>query len=205
MVLAGGEAGDVDYYSYVGMVMPLGQRRDGRGFVQRYWLDRFGYEYDSGNTQVEADAWGAEAAVGYGWSSTRGWSEVSVGARYTDTDLDPDDRSAGARGSQTGAKLQFQGEWAVTDPWRFGFIGSFANQQNSYWSRARLMRSTGERSALGAEALVGGNDEYSSTAAGAVLTFRPRETDWSIGLHAGYRWQEESDSPYAGVELGYAF
>lgn len=205
ILLAGGEAGDTDYYSYVGLALPLGSRQDGRGFVQRYWLDRFGYEYDSGSTRIEADAYGAEAAVGYVWSSPRGWSEASVGARYTDTDLDPDDPSAEARGSQLGAKVQFQGEWSVAAPWRVGLIASWANQQSAYWSRARLMRQVAPRTALGAEVVAGGNDESRSTAAGAAMTLRPGETDWSIGLHAGYRWQEESDSIYAGIELGYSF
>jgi hypothetical protein len=205
LLLAGGEAADSDYYTYVGLVMPLGPRTDGRGFVQRYWLDRFGYEYDSGNQRIEADVWGGEAAVGYAWSSPRGWSELSAAARFTDTDLDPDDPSAEARGSQLGAKLQFQGEWTVTGPWRAGVIASFANQQNSYWTRGRLMRALSPRTSLGGEALTGGNDEYRSTATGAVMTFRPAETDWTIGVHAGYRWQEETDSVYAGIELGYSF
>jgi hypothetical protein len=204
-LLAGGEAADSDYYSYVGVSMPLGPRKDGRGFVQRYWLDRFGYEYDSANRRIDADAWGGEAAVGYAWSSPGSWNEISAGVRYTDTELSPDDPSADARGSQVGAKLQFQGEWTVTERWRAGFIGSFANQQSAYWSRVRLMRNTSDRSAVGVEALAGGNDEYNSSAAGAVMTFRPAASDWSIGVHAGYRWQEETDSVYAGVELGYAF
>jgi hypothetical protein len=205
LLLAGGEAADSDYYTYVGLVMPLGLRKDGRGFVQRYWLDRFGYEYDSGSRRIEADAWGGEAAVGYAWSSPRGWSEVSAGVRYTDTDLSPDDRSADARGSQVGAKLQFQGEWTLAGAWRGGVIGSFANQQSAYWSRVRLVRSTGARTELGVEALAGGNDEYRATAAGAVVTLRPAGTDWNLGVHAGYRWQEDTDSVYAGIELGYSF
>ena len=103
--LAGGEAADSDYYTYLGVSMPLGPRKDGRGFVQRYWLDRFGYEYDSGSRRIEADVWGGEAAVGYAWSSPRGWSEISAGVRYTDTDLSPDDPSADARATQAIARV----------------------------------------------------------------------------------------------------
>jgi hypothetical protein len=205
LLLAGTEVGDTNYYSYVGVALPLGERRDGQGFVQRYWLDRFGYEYDSGNTRIDADAWGTEAALGYVWASVRGWSEVSVGARFTDTDLEPDDPEAESRGSQLGTKLQLQGEMVLAEPWRLGFVGSYANQQNEYWSRMRLMRTNGSRRALGGELIAGGNDESSSMAAGAAMTFHPAATDWSIGLHAGYRWQDESDGVYAGVELGYAF
>ena len=104
LVLFGGEVADAAYYSYFGTVLPFGTRAGGRCWFQRYWVDAFGYEYDGGPGRVQADAYGLEAAVGYGGSSERGWWSTSLGLRYTDTSLDPDDPDAGARGSQLGGK-----------------------------------------------------------------------------------------------------
>ena len=95
--------------------------------MQRYWLDRYGYEYEGAPGLVQADVWGAEAALGYGGASTDGRSNVSLGARFTDTDLDPDDPKASARGSQLGAKVQAEIEHAHRAGWvaRRGAIASY--------------------------------------------------------------------------------
>jgi len=205
LFLTGGEVADAAYYSYVGAVLPLGQRKNGRGWTQRYWLDAFGYEYDGAPGRVQADAYGAEAALGYGGSNERGWWNASLGLRYTDTDLDPDDPSASARGSQLGGKLQLEADGKVAEGWRLGGIASYSNEQNGYWARARLMRGATPARAFGVEAVANGNDEADATAAGFVATFQPAASRWSIALKAGYRWQEDADGAYGGVELGYGF
>jgi hypothetical protein len=205
LVLAGGEVAESSYYSYAGTVLPLGRRNDGRGFLQRYWIDRFGYEYDTGQRRIKASAYGAEAALGYGTSFPQGWATASLGLRYTNTDLTPDDTSAQARGSQVGLKLDVQAEREVAPQWRAGAIASYVTQQNAYWGRVRLMRSLSPGRALGGEIVLGGNSESHSTSAGFVLTIQPQAAPWSIGLRAGYRTQSSGDSAYGGVELGYAF
>jgi hypothetical protein len=205
LFLAGGEYSDVAYYSYAGLVLPGPGRENGRGFIQRYWLDRFGYEYDGGPGRVEASAWGAEAALGYGASSASGWWTVSLGLRYTDTDLTPDDPGAEARGSQLGGKVQVELEHALSSQWRAGAIASYANQQNGYWGRFRLMHDASPARAFGVELVANGNDEADSTAAGLVFTTRPAQSKWSVSLKAGYRFQDEGDGAYGGLEFGYGF
>jgi hypothetical protein len=60
--------------------------------------------------------------------------------------------------------------------------------------------------ACGLEAVASGNDEADSTAVGLVTTFRPNAgSRWTIGLKAGYRFQDDADGVYGGVELGYGF
>ncbi len=205
LLLAGGELADTAYYSYVGAVLPFGERVQGRGWFQRYWLDAFGYEYDGGPGRIQADALGVEGAVGYGGSSERGWWSTSVGVRYTDTSLDPDDRSASARGSQLGAKFQLEGEATLAPEWRISAIASYTNEQHGYWTRMRLMRGNPSTHAFGIEALAGGNDEADSTAIGVVTSFRTGPASpWTIGLKAGYRFQDDADGAYGGVELGYS-
>lgn len=205
LFLAGGEVADAAYYGYAGLVLPLPGHADGRGFLQRYWLDRFGYEYDGGVGRVKANALGAEAALGYGASSARGWATGWIGLRYTDTSLSPDDREASARGRQLGAKLQLEGERSVAEAWRIGAIGSWSNEQDAYWGRVRVMRAVSTTRAVGVEFVANGNQEADSTAAGLVLELRPADRRWSVGLKAGYRFQDDVDGVYGGVELGYGF
>jgi hypothetical protein len=187
LLLVGAEAADAAYYSYVGALVPFGERKDGRGWYQRYWVDAFGYEYDGGPGRVEADAYGVEAALGYGGSDELGWWSVSAGLRHTDTRLEPDDRQARARGSQLGG------------------IASYSNEQNGYWVRGRLMHGATQTRTFGVEAVANGNDEADATAAGFVTTFRPGQARWTVGLKAGYRFQDDADGAYGGLEFGYAF
>jgi hypothetical protein len=203
LLLFGGEVAEAAYYSYLGTVLPFGTRHEGRGWFQRYWVDAFGYEYDGGPGRVQADAYGLEGALGYGGSDETGWWSVSMGLRYTDTSLDPDDRSASARGSQLGAKLQVDFERRLTDDWRLGGIASYSSEQNGYWVRARLMH--GSARAFGVEAVANGNDEADATALGVVTSFQPAGSQWTVGLKAGYRFQQDADGAYAGLEFGHAF
>jgi len=203
--LAGAEYSDVAYYTYTGLILPGPKRENGRGFLQRYWLDRFGYEYDGAPGRVEASAWGAEAALGYGAASAGGWWTVSLGLRYTDTDLTPDDPRAQARGSQLGGKLQLELEQPLSADWRIGAIASYSNRQNGYWGRARLMFTPQPARAFGAEVVVNGNDEADSVATGLVLALRPTSSAWSVAFRAGYRFQDEEDGVYGGLEIGYGF
>jgi hypothetical protein len=206
LLLAGGEYSDAAYYSYVGMILPgPGKRENGRGFVQRYWLDSFGYQYDGAPGLVKASAYGAEAALGYGASSPAGWATFSIGARYTNTDLSPNDPSATARGQQWGAKFQLEGERQLSDDWRAGGIASYTAGQDGYWARARLMHRSDGPVALGGEVIANGNQEAHSTALGAVLTVQPRASRWSVSVKAGYRFQTDADGAYGGLEFGYGF
>ncbi len=203
--LAGGEIARQAYYGYAGLVLPGPMREAGQGFVQRYWLDRFGYEYDGAPGRVKARAYGAEAALGYSGSSAAGWWGAYLGLRYTDTTLTPDDTSAKARGTQTGIKLQAEVDHQVASNWRAGAIVSFSSKQDAYWSRLRLMRMATPTTAWGVEAIASGNSESRWRAAGVVLSLRPVK-DWSIALKTGYRAESGDDNgAYGGIELGVAF
>jgi hypothetical protein len=206
LFLAGGELADTAYYSYAGLVLPGPGRENGRGLFQRYWVDALGYEYDGTPGRIEADAWGAEAAIGYGTSSAKGWGSASLGVRYTDTSLSPDDPKATARGSQVGVKVQFDGETEIAPSWRVGGIASYTTAQNGYWIRGRLMHRADSGTGLGAEAVANGNDEAQSTSVGLVLEFRPGSSRWTVSLKGGYRFQDDDDdSPYGGLDVGYGF
>jgi len=205
LALLGGDLGNDAYYSYAGLMLPGPGNDSGRGLLQRYWVDAFGYEYDSASQRIEASAYGLEAALGYGASNEKGWASGFIGLRYTDTDLTPDDTSASARGSQLGFKVDLQGEREIATGWRGNLILSFANKQRAYWTRARLMRALTSRQSLGVEVVAGGNDESRSRGGGAVYTFQPGQSAWSVGLKAGYRDDSDQSGAYGGIELGYSF
>jgi hypothetical protein len=203
--LAGSELARQADYSYVGLVLQGPMRAGGRGLMQRYWLDHFGYEYDGAPGHVKARAHGAEAALGYGASSAAGWWSVYLGLRYTDTTLTPDDASAKARGAQTGVKLQLEADQLVSSGWRAGAIVSYVSKQDAYWSRLRLMHSATSATTWGIEAIAAGNSESRWRAAGVVLSLQPAK-DWSVALKTGYRAQSgESHGAYGGLEVGLAF
>lgn len=205
LLLSGGELADHAYYGYVGTVLPLGARRDGRGFVQRYWLDRFGYEYEGAPGRIRARAWGAEAALGYAVPWADGWAAASLGLRHTDTELSPEDPSAEARGSQTGLKLQLEGERSLGRGWRAAAIASWSDRQDAYWARLRLMRPLGTGHRAGAELVAGGNDESRARAAGVVWSLTPGTGPWSFSIKGGYRREHDGAGAYGGLELGYSF
>ena len=205
LLLLGGEVADAAYYSFVGALLPMGAREGGRGWFQRYWIDAFGYEYDGGPGRVQADAYGLEGALGYGGANELGWWSVSLGLRYTDTSLEPDDEGANARGSQLGGKFQVDFERRLADRWRVNGIASYTSEQNGYWMRGRLMHGASPTRGLGFEALANGNDEADAVAVGLVKTFEPAASGFSVGLKAGYRFQDDADGAYGGVEFGYPF
>jgi Cellulose biosynthesis protein BcsS len=206
LFLAGGEYSDAAYYTYSGLILPgPGPRENGRGFVQRYWVDWFGYQYDGAPGRVDAEAYGLEAALGYGTSSATGWGTASVGARFTNTHLSPDDPSATARGRQWGLKVQLEGEQDLAPSWRAGAIASYTAGQGGYWGRLRVMRRAGDSQSFGGEAIANGNSEAHSTAVGLVYAVHPRSSKWSVNLKAGYRFQADADGAYGGLELGYGF
>lgn len=205
MFLAGGDAADGTYYGYTGLVLPAFGRHDGRGFFQRYWLDRYGYEYDAAAGRIEANAWGAEAALGWGSGSETGWGSVSLGVRYTNTDLSPDDPQATARGDQVGVKFQVEGEHQLAESWRAGGIASYTSAQNGYWGRVRLLHGPAQGTAFGLELIAAGNDEYNSTAEGLLVRIQPQAARWSLLLRGGYRQQTSFDGAYGGLEFGYSF
>lgn len=203
--LTGGEAAETDYYTYVGVIVPGAGWKNGKGLFQRYWIDQFGYEYNGAPGRVEASTWGGEVALGYVTPNPRGWWSASVGLRYTDTSLSPDDPNASARGTQASAKIQLEIDQALATDWRIGAIGSYTLKQNQYWGRLRITRRVSPHWSLGCEGVVNGNDETDSIASGLVLIWHPPSSSWSLGLKAGYRQQDISDGGFAGIELGNSF
>lgn len=197
-LLGGGEASRGAFYTYAGTVLPL--PGSNKGWVQRYWLDYFGYRYDGPPGEVDARAWGGEALAGYRWSSGSSWGAAFAGLRYTDTHLSPDDPGSNVRGSRLGIKLQLEGEMPVAPAWRAGAIGSFAFAQSGYWARLRVQRELPNGWLLGPEVVIAGNPDYYSRSYGLALSGL-RWVGGHAAFKAGYRDESSGHSAYVGVEL----
>ncbi len=59
--------------------------------------------------------------------------------------------------------------------------------------------------AFGVEAVAVGNDETDAVATGFVASFQPTGSKWSAAVKAGYRFQQDADGAYGGLEVGYSF
>lgn len=202
----GAEGSDSAYSGYVGVLVPsesLGEQ--GSGWFQRYWADTFGYEYLGPPGLVEAEAYGAEAAIGWSASSANGYGAVSIGYRFVDTELSPDDLTASARGGKSGAKVQFDGERRFSADWKAQVIASYTTSFDGYWSRLRMLNTSSPSVHLGLEVAAQGNDEYDAWLSGLVAVFQPSDGAWSVALKAGYRFQDDLDGAYGGLELSRRF
>lgn len=203
-VLAGAEAAPESSYAYLGMVLPLADGADGAGrFVQRYWVDHLTYAYDGQPGEVEAEAWGGEAALGYTRAQGRAWWAVYGGLAYRDTDLDPDDRSSEARGSHTRLRLQLEGETDLVAGLRLNANASYVFGVDSYWTRLRLFYPLAGGLRVGPELVYQGDDDYQANQVGAVLDGL-RLQQASLAVKAGIsRLEGQSSTGYVGIELGY--
>lgn len=203
-VLAGAEASPESSYAYLGMVLPLAGGGEGAGrFVQRYWVDHLTYAYDGQPGEVEAEAWGGEAALGYTRALGRAWWAVYGGLTYRDTDLDPDDRSSEARGSHTRLRLQLEGEADLVAGLRLNANASYVFGLDAYWTRLRLFHPLTGHLRVGPELVFQGDDDYQANQVGVVLDGLRLEQA-NLAVKAGVsRLEGQSSTGYVGFELGY--
>lgn len=208
LVLAGAEggAGDTEnYYTYVGLVAPLTGDHLGNGFVQRYWVDFLGYSYET-NRQIDAQAVGLEAALGYQESGKAGWGAAYLGLRYNNTNLSPDDPANRTEGEHLWVKTQLEGELKLAETWKLGGIASYIFSAESFWLRTRLLHPLEQGLSTGPEVVFMGDPNYRAWQFGWVVTgFKPWQ-DVEIGLKAGVRITDGSAvNGLIGIELARMF
>ncbi|MCW8828162.1 MAG: cellulose biosynthesis protein BcsS [Gammaproteobacteria bacterium] len=203
---AGVETSPDNSYAYTGLLMPAFGGNLGEGFVQRYWLDRVSYRYDSDNRTIEAEAPGVEAALGYASPTSRGSVTGLLGILYRDTRLRPDDPDSAARGGQWRIKAQVESTQQLTGALELGLTGSYIFGQQGYWARVRLGRAFGNGRRAGPELVFQGDPDYQVTQAGVFLTGLEITPTVQAGLKAGIRNQRNKASRgYFGVEISALF
>ena len=186
---------------------PLPGSTLGNGFVQRYWAEYLTYEYVGGSDQdIEAKAPGVEAALGYQKGYETGYFGVYAGLYHRNVSLSPDDPNSSVRGSQTRLRVQLEVEQRFATAWRVNGIASYVFVQESYWTRARLLRAVRGPLLFGVEAVVQGDPEYKGNQVGLVLTGFQPVPGLDLGFKLGAKKIEgRSTVAYVGFELGKLF
>lgn len=203
VLLSGVEASRDNAYAYLGMVTPLPGNALGKGWVQRYWLDHVAYSYDKTSAvAVDAKVDGFEAALGYQGSDPSGWWAAYAGARYAHTRFSPDDPDNDDRGTRLRAKLQLEGETALSPAWKINAIASHVVGADNYWARLRLQTRLTSGLDVGPEVIMQGARNYSAYRLGAYVGNIGLGKRAALTLKAGFaKPDNDSAAPYAGAEL----
>lgn len=162
LLLAGASDSPLSNFSYVGVLMPLGDGRLGRGWILRQWVDRVTYQYNGFTPDIQAVAYDYSPALGYQWELDGGVNQAALyaGVDTVHTRLDPYDPGNVDRG--THVRVTMQGELTTNiSGWmqnRLLLEGQFGN--GSYFMRDRLLWRIGTGYTLGPEVVAQGSHEY---------------------------------------------
>lgn len=203
VALAGIEASRDSSYAYLGLVLPFPSQQLGNGFVQRYWLDYIGYQYDKTEQQaIEAKVAGVEASVGYQQSNATSWWGIYLGPRFANTRLSPYDPLNEDRGGRLRAKLQLEGETEIGKGWRINGIASHLIGNSNYFTRIRLQTTLRNQLRVGPEVIVQGDSNYRAYRVGGFLGNIMITPNTALTLKLGMSKLESAPaSLYAGAEF----
>lgn len=203
LFLTGAEVTSVSSsYLYAGTSIPLPESTMAKGYVLHLWVDYLTYSYESNPADIDATAHSVSASLGYHDSGTGYWWNTRAGVVYTDTRLSPDDPANDSAGTDTGLKLQLEGERQMTADSRINGNLEFISSRTAYWGRVRYLMRNSDETYDGPEFTYQGDPNYSALQLGWVLTGIPFNNDWNLGVKTGFRLDGGSVSVYAGVELG---
>ena len=205
IALAGTELNPGNTYAYAGVVLPL-PGIFGDGFLQRYWADRLTYSFDSNGRKIDAEQWGAEVLFGYRKPYSQGWWAAYAGPVYRNIQFSPDIANLSNRGGAFRGKIQFEGEYMLSEAWRVNAIASYVTGQHNYWLRGRLLYSTRNRVSVGPEVITLGDNNFQIVQFGWAILAAEVLPKTGVGIKFGARKAEgERATGYLGIELGRSF
>ena len=185
-VFAGGETGR-DWSAYAGAVWALEMGGDARWAV-RGIASTGGYDYRSSSVEVESKYGQAEVVLLRQTSGAWGYLNVGGGARFTDTDLEPDDPGNGRRGGRWDALIAADGVRRIQD-WEVGGFATYGVDMEEYFVRGRVTRGVGTNGLrLGVETVVQGDPNYDRQGVALVAMHRQDSgLEWTAtaGLRGG--------------------
>lgn len=185
-VFAGAEAGR-DWSAYAGAVWAPDTPGDARWAV-RAVASTGAYDYRSSGNQVDATYGQAEAVVLRQMSGAWGYLNLGGGARFTDTDLDPDDPGNGRRGGRWDALISADGVRRM-DAWEVGGFATYGIDMEEYFVRGRVTRAVGSGGVrLGVEAVAQGDPNYDRQGVALVAARRQASgVEWTAtaGVRGG--------------------
>lgn len=190
-------------YGYLGAVIPIKSSLSDEGFRLRLWGNYLAYEYDQTRAiEIEADAFGAEAALGYRWKFEQTNVTGYLGGVYRDTDLDPDDPGNSSADEDFGLKFQLEVNHEINNVWSANVMGSYTTNFDSYWSRFRPGYKLSNGLKIGPEISLLGGEVWDKQKVGAYIKGF-KFGDVGFGLSAGVERtaSENGVEPYAGIAL----
>ncbi len=188
-------------YFYMGTSIPLPESTLAKGYVLHLWADYQTYSYEAGATDIDASVDSLSAAIGYHDSGHDHWWNVRLGVVQADTRLSPNDPGNDSVGSKTNLKLQLEGEKRLSADYKWNGNLEYILGRSAYWTRVRFLMRNDDNTYDGPELIYQGDPSYSALQLGWVLAEMPYKQDWRFAVKAGFRFDENDTSEYAGVEL----
>lgn len=202
LFLAGAEAtSDSSRYFYIGTALPLPGSNLGKGVVLHLWADYQTYSYDAGATEIDVSVDSLSAAFGYHDSGSNYWWNARLGVVQSDVGLEPNDPGNDSAGVNTNLKVQLEGETRSSADFKLNGGIEYIFGRSAYWMRVRALMRNNNNSYHGPELIYQGDPEYSAMQLGWVLNEIAVNENWSLGLKAGFRFDDNNTSEYAGIEL----
>lgn len=199
----GGVGVGADRLAFAGVTVPVARMSGEGGLAVRGIVSGSDNRYDGPTGRVKSEQVRGEAALLYQRWGPWGYFDAGVGARYTDTDLSPDDPGNPNRGSQWDPMVSISGETTPARAWQVGGFASYGFNSEDYYVRAEVTRAVGPGFRLGVEAILDGDPNYDRQRAGAVAAFGGG--DWQIRFAAGAADSKARDGAYGSVSLRRTF
>src|SRR5690606_2881719 len=188
------------------------------GFVARLSVSTDAYSYDlpgAPGGDIDGDAWGIDAMLGYRWIRGDVASSLFVGAEHQDHDLSPNDPLNPVRGSETGFKVAFDITKAPSaySPLDAELAASYSTAFDTYQVDGRIGYAF-DRIIAGPEAWLLGDEASDAQRIGGFLktTLPPllfSDVSTAVTLSAGYQFVDDdngrstfgSDGAYGSVRF----
>lgn len=185
-------------YSYQGAIVALNGDLGRDGVMLRVYGSQVNYDFKNGDVPTTGNGWQADAMIGYKVNRGRFWAAAYIGVDYQNFDITPDDKSAGARGSEVGFKVAADMATLRSEgPLYIGLNGEYSTAFETYWARGRVGYNVPGRVTFGPEFIAMGNVDFDATRVGGFVTFDINLTPkvpLEITLSAGHQFSGNSDN-----------
>lgn len=204
LVLAGASDSPLSNFSYVGVLVPLGDGRLGQGWILRQWVDRVAYRYNGFVPDIHAVGYDYAPALGYQWALDGGANHAALyaGVDAIHVSLNPYDPGNVDRGTHVRLTLQGEftsniGDWAQN---QFLAEGEFGN--GAYFVRDRFLWRIGEGYTLGPQVVAQGSREYRAHEEGICFGGVKVASRTRLLVHAGiYQQRGQATVGDFGLEI----
>lgn len=196
-IYGGGEVGG-DKSAYLGVVAPLPGATQTQGWAVRGVVSGGRYDYETQGVEIEGEYVQGDVFLVRQNAGAWGYVNFGVGARYTDTDLSPNDPGNDRNGSKADAVLTADGVRRF-GAWETGAYAEYGVRMQAYFLRADVTRAVGGAGLrLGVEGAIEGDENYDKQRVGAVAVLQ-RSDALSFRVSAGVKTSDNGDDGYVGL------